>query len=434
MNVRGVPLDGHRRSLLGPSPFADTVPSIGAALVFGIATVVWVVAGRVLPGGRWLAVHLFTLGVLTNLVLGFTEHFARTLTRQPAARVRWQVPLLNLGVLSLLLGLPNGARWAVVGGAVTVTTVVLVSYARIRRMRRGAVGARFSWIVRTYERAHGAFVHGAVLGGLMGVGALSGEWYLGVRAAHLHTNILGWGGLTLLATLVFFGPTMARTRIVAGADERAAVVLRHGATALTLSVLLMIATGVGGTPGAMARVASAASLAVFARGGTITCIAVGRAAIRARPSPARWSVIAVCAWFPAVLWTDVAIVGLGAWHHLDAVGLAMILGVLVQSITGVLVFLAPMLRGRSFSSRDLLLARLERGAGARVGLFNVGTALAVGAASIGGSVATAIGAVGWGVTIAVLGVLLLTIIRPLPRDGASSGHTVRSAIANRYRG
>ena len=66
------------------------------------------------------------------------------------------------------------------------------------------------------------FVHGAILGALLGTGVLTGRWYGAGRIAHLHVNILGWAGLTLLATLVFFGPTMVRTRIRQGADDDAA--------------------------------------------------------------------------------------------------------------------------------------------------------------------------------------------------------------------
>lgn len=145
------------------------------ALVYAAATLGWVAAGTRLPAGRWPAVHLFTLGVLTNLVLAFSDHFGRALTRTPGTLTRWQPVVLNIGVLAVLAGLPTGATWAVGLGAVVTTGVVTASYLRLRRMRTRAVGARFGWIVRVYERAHGAFVHGAVLGALMGLGLLPGR-------------------------------------------------------------------------------------------------------------------------------------------------------------------------------------------------------------------------------------------------------------------
>lgn len=407
--ARSLPL--HRDASLGRSPFGPAAPTITAAVAYAVATLVWVLAGDVLPGGRWLAVHLFTLGVLTNLVLVFSEHFGRTLTRQPDQSIRWQPLAVNVAVLTVLVSLPAASTWGVAVGATGVTTVVFLSYLRLRSMRTRAVGARFLWIVRMYERAHGAFIHGAVLGLLMGTGVLSGGWYLSARTAHLHVNILGWGGLTLLATLVFFGPTLVRTRIVEGADTRAASALKHGATGLTVGVLLLLATGVGGTAGTALRWAAAAGLGVFAWAAAVTCWPVVVAARGAKPTAPRWSVIAVGVWFPVVAWVDVAVVATGRWWLLDALGLAVFLGVLGQAMVAVLTYLAPMLRERTFAGRDRLLARLAWGAEVRALTWNGATAIIVAGAAVrrpamavparAGWVAIAV-VLAWTVTAAVL--------------------------------
>jgi hypothetical protein len=361
----------------GASPFAAAAPSITAALLYGMALVVWLVVGDRLPGGRWFAVHLFTLGVLTNLVLTFSEHFARTVTRKEGERAAWWPLLTNLGVVLVLVGLPSGLRPALVAGATILTGVVFAAYLRLRRMRRHAVGARFAWIVRVYERAHGAFIHGAVIGALLGVGLLPGGWYVGGRLAHLHANVLGWGGLTLLATLVFFGPTMARTRIEPGADERAARALRHGASGLSIGIVLLLLTGIGGTAATAARIGAALGLAVFAWSATAVCIPVAQAVRRARPTAARPLILAVCAWFPVVVWADVAVVAAGGWRWVDALGVAALGGVLAQAILAALVYLAPMLRGRSTGDRETIRERLERGARTRVVLFDLGVVASV---------------------------------------------------------
>jgi hypothetical protein len=269
--------------------------------------------------------------------------------------------------------------------------VVLASYVRLRRLRRAAVGARFTWIVRGYERAHGAFVHGAVLGILLGTGVLAGAWYEPARLAHLHVNILGWGGLTLLSTLVFFGPTITRCRILPGADARAARALRHGATGLTVAVLLLLATGFGGAAELPLRLGAAAGLAVFAWAATVTCVAVLGAVVRAKPTATKAPVLAVCLWFIAVVWADVVVVASGAWHLLDAVGVAIVVGVLVPTITATLTYLAPMLRGPTAPVRARISDRLAAGAERRTIVANsaavtlvitaaFGTALGVGGA------------------------------------------------------
>lgn len=402
-----------------------------AAIAYAIAGLVWVIAGATLPGGRWMAVHLFTLGVVTNLVLVFSEHFGRTLTRTPAKLIRWQAPVVNVGVLLILSGLPSGVHWATSAGATVMTAVVTVSYVRLRRMRKQAIGARFAWIVRAYERAHSAFLHGAVLGLLMGIGVLKGQGYAAGRIAHLHVNILGWAGLTLLATLVFFGPTIVRTRIVEGADQRAAAALRRGATGLTIAFWLLVATGFGGPAAAPLRLAAAAAMAVYAHAVTVACLPVAAAAQAAKPSAARWAVVAVGWWFPVAAWADVAVIATGSWRLLDAVGLAMILAVLGQTMTAVLTYLAPMLRARSFGGRDQLLARLESGAVTRTVTFNVGTAAVVVAAvdrSAGGNM---LGQVGWVLVIGSLAWLLALGVSRLPRSGHGEG--VASTVAKRHR-
>lgn len=427
-------LQGHRPSGLGRSPFGATAPSIVAALAYAVVAAVWVVAGQDWAPGRWMPVHLFTLGVLTNLVLVFSEHFGRTLTRTLDEDTRWQVAAANLGIVVLLVGLPLGNPWLVAAGATVTTAVVFVSYWRLRRMRRQAVGARFGWIVRMYERAHGAFVHGAILGALMGVGVFSGPWYGSARIAHLHVNVLGWGGLTLLATLVFFGPTITRTRILKGADERAARALRHGATALTVAVLLLLATGVGGTAATVLRLLAAAAMAVLAWATAMACIPVLRAAHRARPSATRWPVIALAAWFPALVVADVLVLATGRLQFLDALGLGMLLGVLAQAMATVLTYLAPMLRSRTFAGRDLVIARFERGANVRTVAFNAGVAAIVLAAAVGGTWEGA-GALlargGWLLVIAGLAHLLLNGLRPVRAEVVDG--SPQSAVARRYR-
>ncbi len=422
-------LRGHRSATLGRSPFADIVPSVLIALLFGVAAVVWAIGGNGLPGGRWLAVHLFTLGVLTNLVLALTRHFARTLTHSVDSPSRWALTILNLGVLAVLIGLPTDRRWAVGAGATVVTAMVLIAYVRLRRMRKSALGARFAWIVRMYERAHSAFIHGAVLGLLMGVGVFRGDWYASARVAHLHVNLLGWAGLTLLATLVFFGPTIARTRIRPGADERAARALRHGATALSLAVYLLLGSGLAGSGGAVMRMAAAAGLAVYAVAVIVVCQPVMAAARAAKPSASRWSVVAVTGWFMLVAVADVVVVASGRWWILDALGLAMLIGVLAQALLTTLTYLAPMLRGRTFAGRDVLLGRFERAARTRATAVNIGVTAVVGAAIIGGPTGHGILLAGWVLIGSALAYLLAGAFLPV-RDTAD---TVVSRTASRYR-
>jgi hypothetical protein len=401
------------------SPFGHAVPSILVALAYAGALVVWLVGGDALPGGRPFAVHLFTLGVLTNLVLTFSEHFTRTLTRTPGERPWWWPVVTNVAIVAVLSGLASGQRLLLAGGATLLVVVVFLAYRRLRRMRRSAVGARFSWIVRLYERAHGAFLHGAVLGAAMGIGLVSGSWFAATRIAHLHANLLGWGGLTLLATLVFFGPTMARTRIAPGADVVAARTLKHGATALSAAVVLLFLAGVGGAWGALLNVMAAAGLAVFATTATAVCLPVARAMRGAPATAARPLVLGVCGWAVVVVWADVVVVTGQAWRWLDALGVAALTGVLAQAILATLVYLAPMLRGRTSAARDAIRGRLDRGATGRAVAVSAGALLSVLGASPVADPLPLLG-VGWALLIVTALATAVVAMWPVPEGSTST--------------
>jgi len=408
-----LPVHGQRPR--GRSPFGAAAPSIVLAMGYLVALLVWLAVGDVLPGGRWFAVHLFTLGVLSNLVLTFSEHFSRTVTRTAGERAPWWPLLTNLGILGVLVGLPTGLRWLLVAGATVLTGTVFLAYRRIRRMRHQAVGARFGWIARVYERAHGAFIHGALLGALLGSGVLDGRWYGGARIAHLHANILGWGGLTLLATMVFFGPTMARTRIEEGADARSARWLRHGATGLSAAVLLLLFIPLGGIAGTGFRVAAAIGIGVYAVAATLVCAPVARAVLNApRRTAAQPLVLGVAMIFPVVAWADAVVLATGQWRWLDAIGIAALTGVLAQAILATLIYLAPMLRGRTTAGRDLVIARLDVGARTRALVFVVGIVCAtLGAARVFDWLPLV--TIGWTLVGLVVVVTMLTALRPVPR-------------------
>jgi hypothetical protein len=247
----------------------------------------------------------------------------------------------------------------------------------------------------------------------LGAGLVAGGWYAGVRAAHLHANVLGWGGLTLLATLVFFGPTMTRTRIESGADAKAARALRHGASGLTAAVLLLIVSGAPGAVGTVARAGAAAGLAVLGWATVAVCVPVARAALRAKPTAPRWSVVAVCGWFCLVVWADVAVVATGTWRWLDALGVAALAGVLGQAIVATLTYLAPLLRGRTAPERDAIRTRLEVGARTRAAVFQVGVGcLVLAAARLGEDLPLT--AIGWASLIAVVLITLASGVRRGP--------------------
>lgn len=372
------------------TPFASLTPVLAVAGAWAIGAAFWTAAGASLPGGRWLAVHLFTLGVLTNLVAGLTHHFAETLLHVPGHGPRiGRLAVLNGGALALVVGRATATLPLVASGAAVVTAVVLWLYVDLRRMRRASLTGRFAFVVRSYERACGAFVHGALLGVVLAVAGLGSGWYGAARLAHVHVNLLGWGGITLLATLVFFGPTVMRTRMAPRADANAAAALRSAPLGLTVGVLGLLATGAGDTAGLLARVVATAGLGVFAVGASEVCRDVLRAGRQARPSLATTQIRNACRWFVMAVWVDVALVAVGAEHLLEPVGVLLLTGVLLQSVLGALAHLLPRIRTAAVE-RDLGTAAVVHPF-----VFNLGVAAVVAGVATAGVAGALWTRVGW---------------------------------------
>ena len=394
------------------SPFADVRPAVAIATAYAGAIVVWLLAGGALPGGRWFAVHLFTLGVVSNLVVALTRHFAQTLLHASIQdRPGLRLATLNAGTVAILGGLPSGQTWLVALGATLASAAVLWLYLVLRRLRRRALPSRFSFVTRTYERACGAFLHGAVLGALLGSGLLPGQWFAGVRLGHLHTNILGWGGLALLATLVMFGPTILRRRMQPGADVTAATWLRRGATGLTVAVLALIVTGAAEPVATAARSVAAAGLLVYSAAAFAVCRGVLAAARGAHPTAPALSISAVCCWLPVVAVADAGVVATAQWQWLSALGAVLLVGVLGQAVLASVGYLAPMLRAAGLG-RERVRARVESAGWARVLLFNLGM-LAI----AGGLVADAAVVVraGWAAVLVALATQVVLTAWPVSR-------------------
>lgn len=392
------------------APFGHLLLPAALAATSALAATVWVVVGDALPGGRWVAVHLFTLGVVTPLIAAFTVHFAATVLHVERPPMRWVLATLVAGAVGVLVGLPAGMPWLVAGGATVASAAVFLGYLHLRRMRKRSLGARFGFVVRAYERAHGAFLHGALLGAILGVGILPGDWYGGVRLAHLHVNVLGWAGVTLLATVVFFGPTVFRVRIEDGAERTASRALRWVASGVTAAAVALILTGFGGVAGQGFRITAGLLLVVVAGGVLRVVWPVVTAARGAKTSFSTLLIRDACLWFAAGVTVDAVAVATGALRWLDVAGLAVLVGGLATAIVGALTYLGPMLRVADPKARNVLRERVEAAPRTRAGVVRAGVALLVLAAGVGtggGALGAVLVRIGWG---AFLGSVLVQIV------------------------
>lgn len=412
------PSSGDRDLRMGRGPFATVTPALLIAACWLAAAAVWGVAGT-LPGGQWTVVHLFTLGVLTTVLVAFTQHFARSLTRHDAALGWWHLMTLTVGVGGTLVGMVTGTRVLLLLGAMTVTGIVALARVRLTLMRRGARAPRFVWVVTAYERAHEAFLVAAVLGAAMGAGLVSGGWYDSVRLAHLHLNVLGWAGLVVLPTAVFFGAALLRVRLPADAERRARRALAVGAPALLAAGVLMAIPASPGPWEVLVRGGTGTALAVFAWPVlSVTRIAVEMAR-SAPPGATRFLLPAAMTWLSVGVVADIAVVIVGEQQLLPALGLAIGLGGFLQLMLAVVLYLVPSLRGRGLAARNALIARTQAAATIRAIVYN-GAVLILVIAALGVGV-PAVSAVAWNALLAVIASTGLLAVWP-GRDDKPRSH------------
>lgn len=404
----------------GPSPFAPTAPAMVSAVLFGTVSLGWLLAGRWLPGGRWVVVHLFTLGVLTTLIAAFTRHFATSLAEASPPTPRWR-PLvaaivLDLSVVALLVGRLVHGKVLLALGTVGLLGVVGANLLVLRVARRGVPTARSVSIVRRYEDAHVAFLLAGVVGTLLGIGLVGGGWYSGFRDAHLHLNVLGWAGLTVLATLVVFAPTLLQAPSHPD-GERAATALRVAAVALVVTAGgLVLAGGTVGVVSGLARTLAVAGLLTYGVGAWVVVDGVLRAARSSGESPSRWPVVGAAVWLPVGIVLDVVVVATTQRRAFDAVGVVLFIGVLTQLILGVFLHLSPQLRGSDVASRDALDRRAARLVVPRSLLLNAGVlavVLGIGIAVTSGATTTLLVRAGWVAIVLGIAAHLGPLVWPL---------------------
>lgn len=421
-------LRGHLAVPRRGSAFSRNTPAIGLAITYGVASIVWLAAGRALPGGPWLVTHLFTLGVLTTLLWSFSRNFAARFTgvgdlREPVAATWVLTFVLGASITSMVTGRALGAHWPLVIGTLGVMVVVASNVITLRRLRARARNDRFLWVVRRYEDTHVIFLVSAGLGGLLGAGVVPGEIHRGVRDAHLQLNVFGWAGLTVLTTLVVFGPALLRVRMEADAERRAADAILRAAMGLGVGTLGLILRSLGlaigdGAEGP-ATLLLVLGMAVYLQAVIVVAVPLLRASRADEGSPLRWGVAAALLWLSLGVAIDVVLLTLGRPAWSVGLAVALLVGVFAQLILTVLLYVTPMLRGRDLASREVLIGRTERLPRTRTATLNLGVALALIADLTPGLPTTIAGPLmntGWLLVILAVAAHLATVLGPLGRD------------------
>lgn len=345
------------------------------------AAICMVGAHRFVPRAMWLLVHFATLGILSNAVVVWSNHFTDAVLRSRDRGHRREVAelsLLNGGLLLLVAGVVG--QWAapVWLGATTLVAMAVVAIVGIGRQAAGSLPNRFAGTIRWYQAAAACLVAGVVLGALMAVPF--GRWADALLPSHLALNALGWLGLTILGTLTSLWPTMLRAKAPEGVEaaaRRALPVLLGGITLVALAPFM----GVVSVP--LWRLATTLGLLAYLTGVLLQARMMLLAWRAKRPTtfPLLSAAAGVCWLLAWLLWVAVRCL-LATSPAAFVVGLrntvpALVAGVLLQVLLGALAYLVPVVLGGGPAMVRATTDRFERGAVARLGVVNLGLALFV---------------------------------------------------------
>lgn len=303
-----------------------------------------------------MAVHLFTLGVLTPLIVAFSREQVRTLLRVVPGGDAAIRGLLNLGALGVATGMVAAdvtagsappawpAATIAVGGTLSILGVAVALVGLLRARREAGSDTRFDWLVRAYVHAHALFVAGAPLGALLGAGVIPAEAYVAVRFGHLHALPVGFAALTLLATVVLYGPMLLRAQISPDAEAAARRWLPRASLGAVLAIVGLLARALPAPADRLAGWLSAAGLALVAITAGVTLRHLAAIVARKRgDSPLvgvllAWAIV----WLTIALAADAVVVATGSWRYLDAVGVMALVGAFSQAIVATLTHVLTM--------------------------------------------------------------------------------------------
>ena len=322
--------------------------------------------GQRVAGGGWLALHLVLLGAATNAIVVWSEYFAAALLRAPPASERVALVralVLNLGIVAVLAGIHSGRSGLAAAGACLAGVVVLGHALGLAGRIARALPARLSGTVWFYVAAAAALLAGMGLGlWLAGGAAGSADGHRALRLAHVHLNVLGWVGLAVVGTQFTLWPTVLRTRMVPRLEQ---------AVRWSLPPL-------------------AGGLAVYAAGLAIALVPFLRTALRRPPhTAAAFMLGAGMVWFTFAVLADLVALAAAAQvvdldGQLPRLVPVVVAGFALQTLTGALTYLLPVVFGRGAWGNRRLTGILELGWPLRVAAVNLGVAaLVAGPAPVG---------------------------------------------------
>lgn len=334
-----------------------------------VALFVALMVHRWVPDALWLMVHMVTLGLITNSILIWSQHFAEALlkNRLPdsarGAQIR-RIYILNISAVVMMTGMVLTVFPLTLVGAIGVGTIVALHGFSLLKQLREALPVRFSSTVHFYIAASWLLPVGATLGAFLAVGLSSG-WNERVLLAHEAVNILGFVGLTVVGTLMTLWPTMLRTKMI----DKAVQLSLRGLYGMCAGLAVTMAGALGGW-----RPLTVAGLVIYTLALCVIGYLMARTCTVKKPTEfATMSVAAGFIWLMvAVLWTAY-MVATTPFEELTmrTVTPAFVVGFLVQVLLGAMSYLLPARMGGGPAAVRSANKEFNRFAAGRVTIANL---------------------------------------------------------------
>lgn len=295
---------------------------------------------RWIPESLWLMVHMVTLGLITNSILVWSQHFTEALlkhklpdTARPVQLAR--IYILNAAIVLVLLGVVFGLYPLTLIGSVGVGGAVAWHGLSLLQQVKDALPARFGVTVRFYIAAAWLLPVGATFGALLAYDGLPATWYSRLLLAHEAVNILGFVGITVVGTLMTLWPTMLRTVMVPDAVTRSTRALAGLCAGLGLTV--------AGALVGLAWLAVAGLLLYAGALGLVLTLMVRTAAAKKPADYATFSVAAGMIWLTAGVLFSAYLVAASPFDSLTLrpVTPMFVAGFLAQTLLGAMTYLLP---------------------------------------------------------------------------------------------
>ena len=347
-------------------------------------------------------VHLFLLGAVTNAIVTWTEHFTITLlrVRQPSRRQSgWRLVALNLAVIATLVGVSVSNSVLIIVGAGSLMFVIAIHAYNLYRLSNRALQNRFAGTVHFYLAAACCLLLGVLFGVLSAFQKDGSALRDSLHVAHLHANLLGWVGVTVIGTLFTFWPTVLRTKMVDGVMKSAKLSLPFLFTGISVAAISLAMNQ---------RYVAIFGMILYALGiGLVSVPFIGTWRQKAPRDLPTFSIFCSALWLSLGVLSDLAALALlGSLADyviwVDRFIPAFLIGFVGQILLGALTFLVPVILGGGPAAVREHIKRLSPMWQARILIFNVGAVFTI----YEGRVAQ----IGYGLVAVSLGLFIVLVL------------------------